>query len=169
MYHSRNKTVVKGGKTKSELRTLIESHDRVIVLGHGSPYGLLSQGQFLDAGFYIVDDSMVSQLRNKSNSIFIWCYADQFVLRHGFSGLYSGMFISEVGEVDYCGFEDIDYEMIEKSNEIFGFIVSKYINEPMELLYKKLIYEYGLLAMTNPIAKYNHERLYLNCAVYSLP
>ena len=35
----KNKTVVKGGITKTELRTLIESHDRIIMLGHGSPYG----------------------------------------------------------------------------------------------------------------------------------
>ncbi len=38
-----DKTVVKGGITKSELRELIESHDRILLLGHGSPYGLLSR------------------------------------------------------------------------------------------------------------------------------
>ena len=41
-----NKTVIDGGVTKSELRELIEIHDRVIMLGHGSPNGLLSVGQF---------------------------------------------------------------------------------------------------------------------------
>jgi len=43
----RNKTVIDGGVTKSELRELIEFHDRVIMLGHGSPNGLMSVGQFL--------------------------------------------------------------------------------------------------------------------------
>lgn len=47
----KNKTIVKGGITKSELRELIESHDRVLMLGHGSPYGLLSQAQFPMLGF----------------------------------------------------------------------------------------------------------------------
>ena len=84
-----NKTIVKGGITKSELRELIECHDRVLMLGHGSPYGLLNLGQFPDAGFYIIDESMVSLLRNKSICMYIWCYADQFVQRHGLAGLCS--------------------------------------------------------------------------------
>lgn len=77
---------------------LIESHDRVLMLGHGSPWGLLSTGQFPDAGLFIIDESMVLPLQNKTNSVFIWCNADQFVQRHGLSGLNSGMFISEVLE-----------------------------------------------------------------------
>jgi hypothetical protein len=32
-----NKTVIKGGITKSELRELIECHDRVFCFGHGLP------------------------------------------------------------------------------------------------------------------------------------
>lgn len=55
----RNKTVVRGGITKSDLRELIDYHDRVLMLGHGSPFGLLNPGQFPDAGLYIIDDSMV--------------------------------------------------------------------------------------------------------------
>jgi hypothetical protein len=55
------KTVVQGGITKSELRTLIESHDRVLMFGHGSPYGLLSVGQFPDPCPYIIDDSTSPQ------------------------------------------------------------------------------------------------------------
>jgi len=32
------KTVIKGGVSKYELRELIEAHDMVLMLGHGSPY-----------------------------------------------------------------------------------------------------------------------------------
>jgi hypothetical protein len=157
-----NKTVVKGGITKSELRELIESHDRVLMLGHGSPYGLLSQGRFPDNSLYIIDDSMVLPLKNKSNSIFIWCHTDKFVQRHGLTGLCTGMFISEVGEAIYNGFEDIEWDMINQSNERFASIVSKYINEPIKVLYPKLVYEYELLARANPIVRFNLERLYLS-------
>ena len=156
-----NKTVIRGGISKSELPKLIESHDRVLMLGHGSPYGLLNAGQFPDAGSYIIDDSMVLPLKNKTNSVFIWCHADQFVQRHGLSGLYSGMFISEDGEAFYYGFDDVDWDMIDQSNERFASIVSKYLNEPMEILYQKLLFEYGFMARTNPIARFNLERLYL--------
>jgi hypothetical protein len=71
------------------------------------------------------------------------------------------MFISEVGEGFYYGFDDLDLNMIDQSNERFASVVSKYLNEPMEILYQKLLYEYDLLARTNPIARFNLERLYL--------
>jgi hypothetical protein len=159
-----NKTVIRGDVSKSELSKLIESHDRVLMLGHGSPDGLLSIDMFPDAGSYIVDDSLVPSLKNKTNSLFIWCNADQFVQRHGLSGLCSGMFISEVGEAFYYGFDDVDWNMIDQSNDRFASIVSKYLNEPIEILYHKLLYEYELIARTNPIAKFNLERLFLACS-----
>lgn len=63
-----NKTIVTGGLNKSELRKLIETHDRVIILGHGTPNGLLAVGQFPNSGNYIVDYSMVLDLLYKSFS-----------------------------------------------------------------------------------------------------
>jgi len=159
----KNKTIVKGGMTKSELRKLIESHDRVLMLGHGSPYGLLNRGQFPDSGLFVVDGSMTILLKNKSNCIFIWCHADQFIRRYGLSGLCSGMFISEASEAGYYGFDIIDGDLIDQSNERFSWIISKYLNQPIEVLYQKLLHEYGILARTNPIARFNLERLYLTC------
>jgi hypothetical protein len=53
--------------------------------------------------------------------------------------------------------------MIHQSNERFSWIISKYFNEPIEILHQKLLYEYELLARTNPIARFNLERLYLTC------
>lgn len=156
-----NKTVVRSGITKSEVKRLIESHDRVIMLGHGAPYGLMNPRQFPDAGLFIIDGSMANSLKNKSNCIFIWCHADQFVKSYGLSGLCSQMFISEMGESDMYGFEDIDMGMIDQSNERFSFILSKYINERMEILYQSLLKEYEVVARANPIAKFNHEGLQL--------
>ena len=160
----RNKTIVRGGVSKSEVQKLIQSHNRVIILGHGSPYGLLSKGQFPDAGLYIVDESMVISLKNKSNCMFIWCYADQFVQRHGLSGLCTGMFISELGEADYWGFEDIDKDLIDQSNYRFASLVSKYIYEPLEVLYQNLLDDYELLSKANPIVRFNRKRINLTRA-----
>ena len=152
-----NKTVINGGIPKIDLRKLIRTHDRIFMLGHGSPMGLLSMGQFPGTGGYIIDDPMAIELKDKPFNLYIWCHADKFVRRHKLSGLYCGMFISEVGEASIYGFKDVDLATIERSNEIFVHIVSKYINEPMGILYEKLIYEYGLLARTNPIAKFNND------------
>jgi hypothetical protein len=40
----KNKTVINGGVSKYELRFMIETHDRVIMLGHGYPDVLISVG-----------------------------------------------------------------------------------------------------------------------------
>jgi hypothetical protein len=159
-----NKTIVKGGITKSELRELIEDHDRVLMFGHGSPFGLLNLGQFPDAGLYIIDDSMVLPISRKSNSIFTWCFASKLVHQHELSGLCTGMFISEVREANSYCFENIDEDLIDQSNERFSWIISNYINQPIEILYQNLLYEYELIARTNPIARFNLEQLYLTCS-----
>lgn len=52
-------TVVRDGVTKSEVRVLIEIHDRVILLGLGFKHGLMNPGQFPGAGLFIIDDSFV--------------------------------------------------------------------------------------------------------------
>jgi hypothetical protein len=159
-----DKTVINGGIPKSELRKLIEINDRVIMLGHGSPFGLLSVGQFHEAGFLIVDESMVEILKKKPKNIYIWCHADQFVIRNGLTGLCSGMFVSEGEEAICYGFQNLDGGLIVESNNGFASIVSKYINEPMDILYQNLVHEYGLLAKNNPIARFNPERLFLPLA-----
>jgi len=74
-----NKTVITGGISKEDLRELIEQHDRVMMMGHGSPGGLFSVGQFKDTHGFIIDHTMVPLLEKKDNSVFIWCNADMFV------------------------------------------------------------------------------------------
>lgn len=155
------KTVVQGGVSKTEIRELIETHDRIIMLGHGAPYGLMNPGQFRNSGLFIVDGSMVHSLLRKSSSIYIWCYADQFLEEYRLSGLCSGMFISEIREAYMEGFYKIGSGVIDQSNEKFASILSKYINEPLDILYQSLLLEYEVVARSNPIAKFNFKRLQL--------
>jgi hypothetical protein len=159
-----DKTVITGGVSKSDLMKLIENHDRIIMLGHGSPWGLMSVGQFNYGGNYIVDLTMVELLSMKKDNIYIWCNADQFVLNNRLNGFYSGMFISEVEEAFYYNIWDIEWETIDESNNKFSEIVSRYINEPLAILYKNVIQQYGLLSQ-NPIVRFNLERLYFNSEI----
>ena len=156
-----DKTVVRDGITKTELRVLIEIHDQIIILGHGFQYGLVNPGRFPGAGLFIVDDSMAPVLRKKSSGIYIWCHADHYVRTHGLSGICSGMFISQPDEAALFGYENIDNDLIEQSNNGFASIMAQWINEPLNLLYDRLLLEYCKLARTNPIAKFNLERLSL--------
>ena len=157
-----NKTVINGGISKNELRNLIKKHDRIIMLGHGTPIGLLSVGQFPDAGSYVIDYSYFDLRSSKSENIFIWCYANQFVERNRLVGFYSGMFISEFGEAFSNGYYISNTKLIDESNELFSSVVAKYINEPLEILHRNVIREYGILAKSNPIAQFNMERLFVS-------
>ena len=157
-----NKTVITGGWDVVQMKTLIFMHDRIIMMGHGSPWGLFSCGKFNTNDSYIIDNGTVHLLLQKKNSIFIWCNADKFVNRHELKGFYSGMFISEVGEAEYCGLPDTEQDIVNESNDTFATILGNVINKPLREMYKNTRHEYKLLAENNPVALYNYERLYLN-------
>ena len=168
-----NKTVVTGGISKSEVNELIREHDRVMMMGHGSPNGLFSVGRFSGTNGLIIDHTTVSLLKEKDNSVFIWCWASDFVKNNNLRGFSSGMFISEVGEAIHCGRYDqtvddllkiklstVVQEEVDESNYGFCNIIAKYINEDKELIHENVKNEYGLIAETNPVALYNNNRLY---------
>ena len=94
--HLEDATVVTKNISQLTLHELIRSHDQIVMLGHGSPYGLFNVARIGDGGFTI-GTSEAPLLKDKQ-CIFIWCHADQYVRKHGLKGLSSGMFISEVGE-----------------------------------------------------------------------
>jgi hypothetical protein len=148
--------------TQNELIKLIEEHDRVMMCGHGSPLGLFSVGQFPDTKGYVIGSNMVETLSKKDNSIFIWCNADQFVNYHKLKGFYSGMFISEVGEAYYCGLPGTEQDSVDESNYGFVNMLSECINETQEVMYDTIMENYGKIAEVNPVALYNHKRLYLS-------
>ena len=161
-----DKTVVTAGMTKAALLEQIKLHDRIMMMGHGSPLGLLSVRCFPGAGTYIVDYTAAPLLKEKSNNVYIWCNADCFVHKYDLEGFYSGMFVSEVLEAGLMGLHGIDQSYVDQSNWGFSQIVSKHLNESLETgvgtLCERVKLDYGLMTSENPIASYNHERLYYN-------
>lgn len=155
-----DKTVIEGGKTKKEVLRLMENHDRIMMMGHGSPQGLFGVGRFRESNGHIIDHEMVEILSERDNSVFIWCNSDMFVNRYQLKGFYSGMFISEVGEALYCGLPGTSQDMVDESNFGFCNIIAKHINEDTETIHENVTSEYGLIAETNSVALYNKLRLY---------
>jgi len=154
-----NKTLVTGGITFDELKELIKSHDRIIMMGHGSPFGLFSIGLFKETTGHIINEQMVEVLKEKDNCLYIWCNADQFVERFGLKGFYSGMFISEVSEASWYRILT-NQDVVDESNNRFAELVSEHINKPTNEIYELVKEQYGLLKETNPVVSYNEERLY---------
>jgi hypothetical protein len=173
-----NKTVVTGDMTKDEVKDLITKHDRVIMLGHGTPFGLMAVGQFisnpvlidkgeneyysyqLNSGF-IIDDSMVDELKNKE-CILIWCHADAYFHKHNLKGFSTSMFISEVSEAKYCGLPFTSQETVDESNNYFANEMGKISDKSIKEIYDNIKNSYGILAESNPVAHYNWSRFHIN-------
>jgi len=153
-------TIIRGGVTKDEVDEQIKQHDRIMMMGHGSPQGLFAVGQFGMQGM-IIGHSTVPLLENKE-CIFIWCNADKFVEKYNLKGLYSGMFISEVGEANYCGLLDTPQNIVDESNNYFAKELGRVSEKSLNEMYQHIRYSYGVLAEGNVVAEYNHNRLYLN-------
>ena len=158
----KDKTVITGGITTNQLIREIENHERVMMMGHGSPSGLLSVGKFKNYyGMYIIDEETVPYLSGKKDSVFIWCYADCFVNKHQLNGIYSGMFVSEVSEAIACGLSNVTQQQVTESNDSFGKVMGDCIGQGKNQTYQTLRRSYGTLAKDNPVVKYNHDRLYI--------
>lgn len=82
--------------SKEELMNLINSHDRIIMMGHGTPCGLLNPKKWN----YLIDNSFADLLKTKE-TISIWCHSDKFFRPLGLKGFHTGMIISEVSEASY--------------------------------------------------------------------
>jgi hypothetical protein len=148
-------TLVTSAVDRGQLKNMIEEHDQVFMLGHGTPHGLLGNGGF------IIDDTFAPVLAEKDNSVFVWCNADQYVKYNKLKGFHTGMFISEVGEAYCMGVYHTNQRDVDESNTWFVESMKKAVNDDTETMHAFLKHDYGELTYANPVAKFNHERLYI--------
>ena len=158
----KDKKVLRNGFSKEEVADQIKIHDRIIMLGHGSPEGLFAIGQFKTASSYIIDSSFSDLLAEKEENVYIWCYANKFVEKFNLKGFYTGMFVSEILEALYCDLPLVEQRVVDESNDGFSKIVSNYINDSKSTIYNKTIEEYKNIANINLVAAYNIERIFSN-------
>ena len=88
----------------------IKSHDKIIMLGHGTPYGLISWNRTTGKVRYVINDSHAELLKTKE-TYSMWCHSDTFFERYNMKGFHSGMIISEEMEAlmyDIVGYSDED-------------------------------------------------------------
>lgn len=131
----------------SELRKQIRIHDRIMMMGHGCPYGLLGMTE------KFMNPRLIKMLRQKE-CVCIWCNADKYVEREGIKGFYTGMFISEVCEARYYRIT-VDQEAIDRSNYMFVELMRDMVESPNVLNEIKSSYVGDC-----PVIKFNNERLY---------
>jgi hypothetical protein len=140
--------------SKKELKELIKSHDRIVMLGHGTEDGLIAMTNSYDYKS-IINSTWVYLLREKQ-CVCIWCNADVFVKKYDIKGFYTGMIISESDEANlYC--IKCKYEDIEQSNVLFADSVKKSIDNTNML--NEMVESYK---GENPVIDFNKKNLYFN-------
>lgn len=155
-----DKLVIGSGVTRKELIDIISQHDKIIIIGHGSPEGLFSVGAFPETIGYIIDHSFVDVLSTKKECMYLWCNADRFVEKYNLKGFYSGMFISELFEANFCGVSNPTEEKMELANEHFQNTFKKHLHGDMKYIYENAKSDYEAASSDNSIIKYNSKRIY---------
>lgn len=155
IYKNKNWTVINDPYIdRRDLIEYIQNHDRIIMLGHGSPKGLF--GAFM----MMIDSDLVWLLKQKE-TICIWCNANVFVEKYKLNSVfYTGMFISEEMEAECMDIHDSTEDEIMYSNVLFARLMNKYIGYKIILSLVKAGYIGG--DKDDPVIKYNHNRMYGN-------
>ena len=147
-------TVLRNNVSPAHLVNEIRRHDQILMMGHGSPYGLLNCAQ-IGKGSFSIEKKHASLLKKK-RCIFIWCNADEFVKQHQLRGIYTGMFISEVKE-SLCCKVHAEQEEVDASNsnfaEIFGELLTAEVPNYSHI-FENIKIAYGELAILNEVADY---------------
>jgi hypothetical protein len=149
-------TILINPKKSDCKRAIINEKERIVLIGHGTEWGLLNQR--LDG--FIVDSRMVQFLRGK-DIIGIWCNASNFADRYNLTGFFTSMFISNSDELMDCGFQTFDGcdEEIKRQNKIFASRINQFLiaNTPIKEWAMKL---YNSLEDEEKFVYYNYEAMY---------
>lgn len=159
IYEGGDAPVIRGGCAPEAVRHEIEKADRVVMMGHGTPFGLMAVGQFPGTAGFVVDDVTAALLDDKDENVFVWCHASDYVEENALRGFTTGMFISELSEARMCGVPMATQDMIDLSNELFTEVLRANIDQSGGGILVAMEREYGQLAKTNPVAAYNMERM----------
>ena len=123
------------------------------MLGHGTEYGLIGHRRL------IIDSRLVYLLRQKPESVFIWCNADEFVRRYQLKGFFTGMIISEYEEaMMFINISSIKIENIQDSNVLFSSTIKNAIDLMSKEMYNNVKENY--ISLQNNIIQFNSENIY---------
>lgn len=139
VYKDKDYDVINDFKSKEELRKAIKSHDKIIMMGHGIPYGLIDP---IHHGIAI--DRTFVNLLEKRETISIWCWSDQFFRRYNMKGFHTGMIISECGEQKMMlGKVYLNKEQQLANMEKFATIVGECIDKTPEEMKEHILANYN--------------------------
>lgn len=140
---------------KKELMKKMKKYDRIIMLGHGTPQGLLNVEDGMYVG-YIIDKDFKDILAQKE-TISIWCNSDKFFRSLDIKGFHTGMIISEVIEAMYClGKTPLNEQETLDNMYAFATIVRLCIDEEPQVMKKFILEHYNF---DDEVTKYNRDNI----------
>lgn len=140
-------------KEESDLyiNTIVDNFDRIILLGHGGPSGLFY------SHFSGMSYNNINKLKDKE-FITIFCNSDSFLnYTDLYASMYSGMFISEVGEA-YAFNIEASQKQVDYSNNLFGDVAGACIDMMPEERHEYIKANYN--SDTDQVIRFNNRRLY---------
>ena len=144
----------------ASLKRFINCYDRIIMMGHGTPSGLLNVSSFYGDEpnqFYVIDNYFADLLQTKE-TVSIWCHSDQFARQYKLPGFHTGMIISEVSEAQYVlGKTPLNAEETLDNMNLFADVVGKHIDNPNLLEMQKLIREQ--YNRDDPVSAFNRDNI----------
>ena len=148
-----------GDIDKDELHQLLQSHDRIVCLGHGTGGGLIN----VQGGGTVIGASEAPYLKDKKLFI-IWCNADKYFETHniGKGQFITGNMPSEVWECRAAGCGEISKELMLENitywSKLCADVVERALNGDAQgavnYIRDKYIEKYG----DHPVTIYNAER-----------
>jgi hypothetical protein len=148
VYAGKDWTIITENASKRLIFESLKEHDRIIMMGHGTGYGLIGYGRLM------IESKWVYLLREKY-TVSIWCNADEFVLKYGLKGFYTGMIISELEEAMMFCVPATGAE-IEESNTLFTDSITKHIDDMTKV--DEIVADYTL--SDSPVIDFNKTRIY---------
>lgn len=167
IYEGRSWTVIRDFNTPAdEIARQMAMHDRIILLGHGSPAGLMAGSlikrpdgkEVFNRFSRLIVSELHAPILQEKETISIWCNSDAFfrTFKAG-RGLHTGMIISEVGEELYClGRAVLDEMEMARNMELFCGAFAKYIDLPPEKMRRRVLEEY---VGDDEVTRFNRERI----------
>lgn len=142
--------------SREEVEKAIRRADRVIMLGHGTPEGLLAGGARGRFDHYIIDDSFTRLLAEKE-TYSIWCNSNAFFEDRGMKGFHTGMILSEVAEEYFIlGGAPLNKDEMAENMKLFCGTCAKYIDLEPEEMKEKVLEEY---VGSDPVTMYNRDNI----------
>jgi len=158
IYKDKNYDIINDGNMRnSELVDQIRNHNKIIMMGHGLPYGLINVNRGpKNLNLFFINDSHADLLREKE-TVSIWCFSDEYFSRNTIKGFHTGMIISETSEERMVlNYEPLNKDELLDNMNFMATIFSECIELSPEEIRSYMLTNYN---RHDPVSEFNRKNM----------